>query len=186
MNKLACLSCAQDEAKNSLASEQISDVEYTVSKLENEVLKSSLAFGSNLGEKLEFQVDKLVAENELLKAEVVQIKILLAAEKCKKKQLLEKQLPALIRQLPKSVSYLDIESWNRDIWSDNDDDEYVRISDSNFWMDSLCPLVKIETTVDSDGENPTTMPTTPWTPVELLKLQEKHSRWPGESEVEYM
>lgn len=48
----ACLSCAQQEAKDSLVSEQISYIEHTVLKSEIEVLKSSLAFERETGEKL--------------------------------------------------------------------------------------------------------------------------------------
>lgn len=51
--------CSQQEAKEAPAPKQIPDIEYTALKSKNEVLKSSLAFEKETGEKLS---DKLVSE----------------------------------------------------------------------------------------------------------------------------
>ncbi|XP_071884738.1 uncharacterized protein [Anas platyrhynchos] len=79
----------------------------------------------------------------------------------------------------------DPESWDGDIWSD-DDDGVEEVSDPEPQSISLRPLVKTETTVDDNDEIRTTVRTIPWSPAELIKIQEKFSRRPGESEVEYV
>ncbi|XP_068521818.1 olfactory receptor 14C36-like [Anas acuta] len=77
------------------------------------------------------------------------------------------------------------ESWDGDIWFDSDDG-VEEVSDSEPQLVSLRPLVKTETTVDDNDEIRTTVRTIPWSPAELIKIQEKFSRRPGESEVEYV
>lgn len=70
----ACFSHTLKESKNTLVSKPILDLEYTVLKSENEVLKSSLAFEGETGEKLGIQVDQLVIQNNHLKTEVGHLK----------------------------------------------------------------------------------------------------------------
>lgn len=62
----ACLSCAQQEAKQAPAPIPVSAAEYTAMKSENEVLKSSLASQKETGEKLTTHIDKLMSETEKL------------------------------------------------------------------------------------------------------------------------
>lgn len=71
-------------------------------KSENEVLRSSLAFERETGEKLGIQVDQLVIQNNHLqtevghlKTEVDHLKTLFAAAQHREKQALEKQAPVL-------------------------------------------------------------------------------------------
>uniref|UniRef100_A0A8B9DS55 Uncharacterized protein n=1 Tax=Anser cygnoides TaxID=8845 RepID=A0A8B9DS55_ANSCY len=146
----ACLSCAQQEAK------------------EIPVLKSSLAFERETGKTLGIRNDHL-------------------------KQLLERfshllnriQPSAPVKQVHRLMHSADPESWNGDFWFDSDDD-VKEIADSEPQSISLRPLVKTETTVDDDDEICTTVQTIPWSPAELVKIQEKFSRRSGESEVEYV
>lgn len=78
-------------------------------KSENEVLRSSLAFERETGEKLGIQVDQLVIQNnhlqtevghlktevDHLKTEVDHLETLFAAAQHREKQALEKQAPVL-------------------------------------------------------------------------------------------
>ena len=78
----ACLSCAQQEARETPAPNLISAVEYATLKSENEVLKSSLALQKETGERLRTQVDKLVSENECLGNRNAQLGVKIANLKC--------------------------------------------------------------------------------------------------------
>lgn len=79
----------------------------------------------------------------------------------------------------------DPESWDGDFWFDSDDD-VQEIDDSEPQSISLRPLVKTETAVDDNEEIHTTVRTIPWSPAELIKIQERFSRRSGELEVEYV
>uniref|UniRef100_A0A8B9B985 Uncharacterized protein n=1 Tax=Anser brachyrhynchus TaxID=132585 RepID=A0A8B9B985_9AVES len=183
----ACLSCAQQEAKEIPVPKLISDVEYTALKSQNEVLKSSLAFERETGKTLGIRVDKLLNENNKLVTENYK----LVSETNHLKQLLERfshllnriQPSAPVKQVHRLMHSADPESWNGDFWFDSDD--VKKIADSEPQSISLRPLVKTETTVDDD-EIRTTVRMIPWSPAELVKIQEKFSRWSGESEVEYV
>jgi len=66
----ACLSCVQKEIKESPPPEKIADVEYAALKSENEVLKTSLTFEKESGEKFETQIDTLKGEIGYLKSQL--------------------------------------------------------------------------------------------------------------------
>ncbi|GAB0209719.1 hypothetical protein GRJ2_003437600 [Grus japonensis] len=186
----ACLSCAQREIKECPPPEQIADVEYASLKSENEVL----TFEKEKGEKLGTRVDALVIETQSLKTENRELKMLLASAERREKQLQEK-LNLLLNQMPSSVSAKQIrklihcadpETWDGDIWYDNDNDELVENFDLTPEPVPIRPLIKTETTNEGDDDVRTTVRTIPWSPAELAKLQEKYSRNPEESETEYV
>ncbi|GAB0210355.1 hypothetical protein GRJ2_003501300 [Grus japonensis] len=188
----ACLSCAQREIKESPPPERIADVEYASLKSENEVLKTSLTFEKEKGDKLGTRVDALMIESQSLKTENRELKMLLASAERREKQLQEK-LNLLLNQMPSSVSAKQIrklihcadpETWDGDIWYDND--ELVEDFDLTPEPVPIRPLIKTETTNEGDDDVRTTVRTIPWSPAELAKLQEKYSRKPEESETEYV
>ncbi|GAB0206095.1 hypothetical protein GRJ2_003075100 [Grus japonensis] len=204
----ACLSCAQKEIKTSPSPEQTADVEYASLKSENEVLKTSLTFEREENEKLKTsltlekenndkfgtQVDSLMSDNQNLNTEIKEIKLLVGSFERREKQLQERLLNFLLDQMPSSVSAkqvrkllrcADPETWDGDIWKDNDDEP---VADSNLTPESvpIRPLIKIETIDEGDDDIHTTVRTIPWSPAELAKLQEKYSRHPEESETEYV
>uniref|UniRef100_A0A8B9BR63 Uncharacterized protein n=1 Tax=Anser brachyrhynchus TaxID=132585 RepID=A0A8B9BR63_9AVES len=177
-----CLSSAQQGAKETPAPKLISDVEYTALKSENEALKSSLAFEREMGKTLGISVDKLLNENNKLLNENSHLKQLLK----KYNHLLNKiKSSALVKQVHRLMHSADPESWNGDIWFDSDD-EVKKTANSEPQSISLRPLVKTETTVNDGDEIRTTVRTIPWSPAELIKIQEKFSRRSGESEVKYV
>ncbi|KAM9510009.1 uncharacterized protein ACIB01_019668 isoform 1-T2 [Guaruba guarouba] len=198
----ACLSCAQEEAKNAPDPNLISDVEYAALKSENEVLKSSLTFHKETGEKLEACNNKLESENKNLEAQNVRLvsrvdqlrgenKALvtqvdqLVDQNYQLKLLVEKvnglldkmQLSATVQQIRRLMHCLAL---TEDLWSDSDD------SDMEEALIPLQPLIKTETAVDCDEEVHTVVRAIPWSPAELMKLREKYSRRVGESETEYL
>ncbi|KAK4824891.1 hypothetical protein QYF61_021131 [Mycteria americana] len=179
----ACLSCAQQEAKETPAPKLVSDVEYTTLKSEDEVLKSSLACERDTGKTLGTGVDKLVSENNCLKSENSHLKQLLE----RVNHLLDKMQPsAPVKQIRRLMRGANLEIWDGDLWFDNDDGEVEGTSDSKPQLIFSRPLVKTETAVDDDDKIRTTVRTTPCSPAELIKIQEKFSRRSGESEVEYV
>lgn len=107
----ACFSHAPKECKDTLVSKQILDLNYTVLKSENEVLKSSLAFERETGEKLGIQVDQLVIQNNHLKTEVGHLETeadtlkLCLLQLNTEKRVLEKQDSVLDRWLQKVVGW---------------------------------------------------------------------------------
>lgn len=140
-------------------------------KSENEVLKSSLAFERETGEKLGIQVDQLVIQNnhlqtevghlktevdhlktevDHLKTEVGHLETLFAAAQHREKHALEKQTPVLDRLLQKLVHYMDLESCDGDIWCAGNDDEIVGTSDPDSNPVSSRPLFQTEPGTDSD------------------------------------
>ena len=185
----ACLSCAQQEAKETPAPKLISDAEHTALKSEIEVLKSSLAFERETGKTLGIRVDKLLDENDKLVSENDK----LVSENNHLKQLLEKvshllnkvQPCAPVKQIRRVLHSAEPESWDSDFWSDSDDG-VEEISDSEPQSISLRPLVKTETAVVDNDEICTTVQMIPLSPAELVKIQEKFSRRSEESEVEYV
>ncbi|XP_068523233.1 uncharacterized protein [Anas acuta] len=178
----ACLSCARQEAKETPAPKVISDAEHTALKSEIDVLKSSLAFERETGKTLGIRVDKLLDENDKLVHENNHLKQLLE----RVSHLLNKVQPcAPVKQIRRLLHSVEPESWDSDFWSDSDDG-VEEISDSEPQSISLRPLVKTETTVDDNDEIRTTVRKIPLPPAELVKIQEKFSRWSGESEVEYV
>ncbi|XP_071891101.1 uncharacterized protein [Anas platyrhynchos] len=199
----ACLSCARQKAKETPAPKLISDVEHTALKSEIDVLKSSLAFERETRKTLGIRVDKLLDENNKLSIEndklvtendkLVSENDKLVHENNHLKQLLERvshllnkvQPCAPVKQIRGVLHNAEPESWDSDFWSD-DDDGVEEVSDPEPQSISLRPLVKTETTVDDNDEIRTTVRTIPWSPAELIKIQEKFSRRPGESEVEYV
>lgn len=194
----ACFSHAPKISKDTRVSRQIWDVEYTVLKSEKEVLKSSLAFERETGEKLRIQIDQLVIQNNRLKTEVDHLKTkvghlktevdhlrtLLAAAERREKQLLEKEAPVSDRWLHKLVHCMDLETCDGDIWCAGNDVEIVGTSDPDSCLVSLRPLVKTKTGADSEICTPAR--TNLWLPEELVQLREKYSRREEESEVEYV
>ncbi|XP_068510595.1 uncharacterized protein [Anas acuta] len=199
----ACLSCAQQEAKETPAPKLISDAEHTALKSEIEVFKSSLAFERETGKTLGIRVDKLLDENNKLSIEndklvtendkLVSENDKLVHENNHLKQLLVRvshllnkvQPCAPVKQIRGVLHNAEPESWDSDFWSDSDDG-VEEISDSEPQSISLRPLVKTETAVDDNDEIRTTVRTIPLPPAELVKIQEKFSRRSGESEVEYV
>ncbi|XP_068521596.1 uncharacterized protein [Anas acuta] len=206
----ACLSCAQQETKETPAPKLISDAEHTALKSEIEVFKSSLAFERETGKTLGIRVDKLLDENNKLSIEndklvtendklvtendkLVSENDKLVHENNHLKQLLERvshllnkvQPCAPVKQIRGVLHNAEPESWDSDFWSDSDDG-VEEISDSEPQSISLRPLVKTETAVDDNDEIRTTVRTIPLPPAELVKIQEKFSRRSGESEVEYV
>lgn len=182
----ACLSCAQQEARETPAPNLISAVEYATLKSENEVLKSSLALQKETGEKLRTHVDKLVSENECLGNQNAQLKILLE----RVTGLLDKMQPSTqVQQIRKLMCYPNSGTQTGDFLSNSEDDEEEE-EERTFTLKSqvfpLRPLVKTETAVDDDDEIHTTVRTVPRTPTELTKIREKYSRRPEESAVEYV
>ncbi|GAB0209414.1 insertion element IS476 uncharacterized 39.2 kDa protein-like [Grus japonensis] len=117
------------EIRESPPPERIADVEYASLKSENEVWKASLTFEKEKGEKLGTRVDALMIESQSLKTENRELKMLLASVERREKQLQEK-LNLLLNQMPSSVSAKQIrklihcadpETWDGDIWYDNDE-----------------------------------------------------------------
>ena len=205
----ACLSCAQKEIKTSPSPERIADVEYASLKSENEVLKTSLTLEREENEKLKTsltlekenneklgtRVDSLMSDNQNLNTEIRELKLLVATFERREKQLQENLLNFLLDQMPSSVSAkqvhklihcADPETWDGDIWNDNDDDELVADSVLTPKSVPMRPLIKTKTTDEGDDDVCTTVHTIPWSPAELAKLQEKYSRRPEESETEYV
>uniref|UniRef100_A0A8B9VGG3 Uncharacterized protein n=1 Tax=Anas zonorhyncha TaxID=75864 RepID=A0A8B9VGG3_9AVES len=178
----AGLSSAQQGAKETPAPKLISDVEYMALKSENEVLKSSLASEREMGKTLGITVDKLLNENNKLLNENNCLKQLLN----KYNHLVNKIKPsAPVKQVHRLMHSADPESWNGDIWFDSDD-EAKKTANFEPQSISMRPSVKTETTVDDGVEIRTTVRTIPWSPAELIKIQEKFSRRSGESEVKYV
>uniref|UniRef100_A0A8C3BI70 Uncharacterized protein n=1 Tax=Cairina moschata TaxID=8855 RepID=A0A8C3BI70_CAIMO len=92
---------------------------------------------------------------------------------------------APVKQVHRLMHSADPESWNGDIWFDSDD-EAKKTASFEPQSISMRPLVKTETIVDDGVEIRTTVRAVPWSPAELIKIQEKFSRWSGESEVKYV
>ncbi|GAB0207183.1 hypothetical protein GRJ2_003183900 [Grus japonensis] len=90
------------------------------------------------------------------------------------------------KQIHKLIHCADPETWDGDIWYDNDNDELVENFDLTPEPVPIRPLIKTETTNEGDDDVRTTIRTIPWSPAELAKLQEKYSRNPEESETEYV
>ncbi|GAB0206879.1 hypothetical protein GRJ2_003153500 [Grus japonensis] len=90
------------------------------------------------------------------------------------------------KQIRKLIHCADPETWDGDIWYDNDNDELVEDFDLTPEPVPIRPLIKTETTNEGDDDVRTTVRTIPWSPAELAKLQEKYSRNPEESETEYV
>lgn len=177
----ACLPCEEKEVKESPPPERIADVEYAALKSENEGLKTSLAFENE-------KQEKLGTENR-------ELKMLLASAERREKQLQEK-LDLLLNQLPFSISdkqthkiihCTNPETWDGDICYSSDDNELVGHSDYDLTLEPvpIQPLIKTEITNDGDDNACATVQTTPWSPEKLAKLQEKYSRHPEESRMEY-
>ncbi|XP_075604452.1 uncharacterized protein LOC142601014 [Balearica regulorum gibbericeps] len=205
----ACLSCAQKEIKTSPSPERIADVEYASLKSENEVLKTSLTLEREENEKLKTsltlekenneklgtRVDSLMSDNQNLNMEIRELKLLVATFERREKQLQENLLNFLLDQMPSSVSAkqvhklihcADPETWDGDIWNDNDNDELVADSVLTPKSVPMRPLIKNKTTDEGDDDVCTMVHTIPWSPAELAKLQEKYSRHLEESETEYV
>uniref|UniRef100_A0A8B9FBA2 Uncharacterized protein n=1 Tax=Amazona collaria TaxID=241587 RepID=A0A8B9FBA2_9PSIT len=108
----ACLSCAQEEAKNAPAPNLTSDVKYAALKSENEVLKSSLAFHKETGEKLEARNDQLESENKNLEAQNVHL--------VSQVDQLKRENKALGTQVDRLVNQ---NSQTEEFWSDRDDSD---------------------------------------------------------------
>ncbi|PKU33777.1 hypothetical protein llap_15919 [Limosa lapponica baueri] len=108
----ACLSCAQQEAKDAPAPNRISAVEYATLKSENEVLKSSLAFERETREKLGTRVDQLLNENGPLKQLLGKVN----------RRLDTMQPSALVKQIRRLMHNPNFETHTEDIWSDSNDD----------------------------------------------------------------
>ncbi|KAK4830063.1 hypothetical protein QYF61_008401 [Mycteria americana] len=120
--------------------------------------------------------NRLVSENNYLKQLLERVN-----------RLLDKIQPsAPVKQVRRLMRGANPEVWDGDLWFDSDDDEVKGTSDSEPQWVSLRPLVKTETAVDDDDEIHTTVRTIPWSPAKLMKIQEKFSRRPGESEVKYV
>lgn len=104
-------------------------------KSENEILKSSIAFERETGEKLGIQVDQLVIQNNHLKTEVGHLETevdtlkLCLLQLNTKKQVLEKQVFVLDRWLQKVVDNMDLETCDGDICCVGDDVEIAGTSD---------------------------------------------------------
>ncbi|KAK4819789.1 hypothetical protein QYF61_011389 [Mycteria americana] len=110
--------------------------------------------------------NRLVSENNYLKQLLERVN-----------RLLDKMQPsAPVKQVRRLMRGANSEVWDGDLWFDSDDDEVEGASDSEPQL----------TAVDDDDEIHTTVRTIPWSPAELIKIQEKFSRQPGESEVEYV
>ncbi|GAB0210313.1 hypothetical protein GRJ2_003497100 [Grus japonensis] len=135
-----------------------------------------------------------MTDNQNLKTEIRELKLLLVSVERQEKQLQEKLNLLLIqilssvsaKQLRKLTRCVDPETWDGDIWYDNDNDELV--ADSVLTPESvpIWLLIKNKTTDEGDNDVHTTIRTIPWSPAELAKLQEKYSRNPEESETEYV
>ncbi|GAB0207908.1 mitochondrial enolase superfamily member 1 [Grus japonensis] len=80
----------------------------------------------------------------------------------------------------------DPETWDGGIWNDNDNDELVADSDLTPKSMPIWLLIKSKTTDERDDDVRTSIHTIPWSPAESAKLQEKYSRNPEESEMEYV
>jgi len=187
----ACFSCAQKEAKEAPAPALVAAVEHAALKSENEVLKSALAFQKETGEKLETQVSKLTSENEKLENQVdellgenQQLRMLLE----KMNGLLDKMQPsAQVQQIRKLMRYPSSGMQTENFWCNSDDEEVSEVEETfKSQVIPLRPLVKTETAVDDDDKINTTTCTVRWTPTELERIQEKFSRQPSESAVEYV
>lgn len=81
----------------------------------------------------------------------------------------------------------DPETWDGDICYDNEeiDNGNGKFSDSSHPV-LVQPLVKHETFLDDSDDIHTVVRTVPWSPAELVKLQEKCSRRSDESKTEYV
>jgi len=92
------------------------------------------------------------------------------------------------KQVHKLIQYVDPETWDGDIWDSDDNGELEENSDYDLASEPIPipPLIKRETTEEGEEQACTTVRTTPWSPAELAKFQEKYSRRPGESETEYV
>jgi len=92
------------------------------------------------------------------------------------------------KQIRKLIQYADPETWDGDIWDSDDNDELEENSDYDLAPEPIPirPLIKTETTNEGGEQARTTVRTIPWSPAELAKLQEKYSRCPEESEIEYV
>lgn len=126
-----------------------------------------------------------MTEKQSLETKIRELKLLLASAERWEKQLQEKlnlllnQMPSsiLAKQIHKLIHCADPETWDGDIWYDNDNE------DSNLTPEPIpiWPLVKTKTTNEGDDDVCTTVHTVPWSPAELAKLQEKYSRHLEES-----
>uniref|UniRef100_A0A8B9NYL3 Uncharacterized protein n=1 Tax=Apteryx owenii TaxID=8824 RepID=A0A8B9NYL3_APTOW len=104
--------------------------------------------------------------------------VLGACLSCAQKEYKESSPPEKVAEVAYAALRSANETWDGDIWYDNDNNDYS--------LESSDCYTKTEIADEGDDNIHTTVQSIPWSPAELTKLQEKYSRRPEESETEYV